>query len=166
MSAFNQERQTRPTVAQIPAGLRELVQRYRVCWDVWPAYLDVGREKRQIGFALELDGTHEPGTGDADPGCRHWRRIFAALRTIVDWIEPRDNRPSMYDLAPYDQSFSYPSERDNREDVRLTIRILHRSGFERPVDECEVHCLNGMKKRSRERRAGDRSWSNPKEARR
>ncbi len=131
------------TVGAVPLVLKELVERFRVCWEVWPEYVYVGREKRQVGFALELYGTHEPGTGHVDPGCRHCQRVFAALRTIVDWIQPRDLRPSMYEIAPYDQSISYSSVRDNREDVCLTLRILHRSGFECPVDECEVSLPGG-----------------------
>lgn len=48
MSALNQERQTRPTLAESPAVLRELVQRYRVCWDVWPAYLSLEEMKQRL----------------------------------------------------------------------------------------------------------------------
>ncbi len=148
-----------------PELLKELVERFRVCWEVWPEYVYVEREKRQIGFALELYGTHEPGTGHVDPGCRHCQRVFAALQTIADWIQPRDLRPSMYEIAPYDQSISYSSVRDNREDVCLALRILHRSGFERPVGKCQVQCLEEMKQRLRELGACDRRWSRSKEAR-
>ena len=42
-------------------NIKELVERFRVCWEVWPEYRIVRGEKRQIGYALELSGTHEPG---------------------------------------------------------------------------------------------------------
>ena len=49
--------------------LRELAQQFRVCWKTWPEYAYVGDEKRQVGYALELAGSHEPWVEHADPGC-------------------------------------------------------------------------------------------------
>lgn len=133
-----------------PAVLRDLVQRYQVCWEVWPEFIMAGREKRQIGFALELSGTHQRGVQHPIPGCSHCRTVFAALQTIAVYILPREERPSAYEIETYDQSIHYSSKRRNRADISLTIRILHREGFERPIDECEVLCLEGMKHRLRE----------------
>jgi len=165
MPALNRELQTRPTPAESPAVLRELVQRYRVCWEVWPEYVFVGREKRQIGFALELSGTHDRGVLHPTPGCQHCRGVFAALQTIAVYIMPKEERPSRYEIETYEPAIHYSAARQHRPDVDLTIRILHRSGFERPMDECEVRCLEEMKQRLRELGACDRRWSRPKEAR-
>lgn len=150
MPALNQEQQTRLTPAESPAVLRELVQRYQVCWEVWPEFIMVGREKRQIGFALELSGTHERSVEHPTPGCSHCRAVFAALQTIAVYILPREERPSPYEIETYDQSIHYSSKRRDRADISPTIRILHREGFEQPVDECEVRCLEEMKRRLRE----------------
>lgn len=146
-----------------PTVLRELVQRYRVCWESWPELLMLKREKRQIGFSLELSGTHERGVEHPSPGCRHCRAVYAALQTIAVYILPRELRPTRYEIEPYEPAIHYSASRRNRPDVTLTIRIVHRQGFERPVDECEEHCQEEMKQRLRELGACERHWVATKE---
>ncbi len=143
------------------AILKELVRRFRVCWKVWPEDAFVGDQKRQIGYQLELAGTHEPWVEHPEPGCEHCQRIFAALRDIADWILPREERPSTYEIGPYDQAIRYMPMRRNRPDVILTVRILHREGYERPVDECEDRCLKEMEGRLKELGAGRLTWTEP-----
>jgi hypothetical protein len=144
------------------AALKDLVQRFRVCWQVWPEQTFVGGEKRQIGFALELYGTHEPGTEHVDPGCAHCSRVMAALREIANSILPRETRPSMYELDWGSQSLSYSPARANRPDVTLTIRIMHRHILDNPVDECETRCLREMEQGLRELGACNLHWSTSK----
>jgi hypothetical protein len=126
------------------ARVKDLVRRFRVCWEMYPEQVMVKSEIRKVGFALELYGTHEPGTGHVDPGCDHCRKVQSALREIAGWILPREERPSMYDVSVDTQALSYSRERGNRPDVCVTIRILHRGDFEKPIDECEMRCLKEM----------------------
>ena len=148
---------------QKPLSLAELVERYRVCWEVWPEYLSVGTERRQVGFQLELCGTHEPEVEHPQPGCPDCQRIFVALGAIADWILPKEKRPSTYRIGPYDQAIRYSPVRRNRPDVTLTIKIIHRLGFEAPVDACEVRCLKEMQERLKELGAQERQWTVRKE---
>ncbi len=143
--------------------LTELAKRYRLCWEVWPEYVYVGEERRQVGFQVELCGTHEPGVEHPEPGCPDCQRIFAALHEIAEWILPRERRPSTYKIGPYDQAIRYTRVRGNRPDVTLTIKIVHREGFERPVDACEVRCLKEMQERLKELGAQERQWTTRKE---
>jgi hypothetical protein len=124
--------------------IKDLVQRFQVCWEVYPEQVLTTGEIRKVGFSLELYGTHEPDTEHVSPGCEHCRPVQAALREIAQWILPREKRPSMYEVSVETQALSYSRERGNRPDVRVTIRILHRTDFEKPVDECEVRCLKEM----------------------
>jgi hypothetical protein len=127
--------------------LRELVERFGVCWKVWPELAYVGGEKRQIGYQLELAGTHEPGVEHPQPGCEHCQHVFAGLRAIAEWILPRQTQDSQYDIGPYDQAISYSPAHRNRPDIILTVRIVHRRGFEQPVEECQSRCLEEMEQR-------------------
>jgi len=142
----------------VPEALRELVERFRVCWEALPDYYYVKKEKRQIGFTLELAGTHEAGVEHPLPGCPHCHKVRMALQAIADWIMPKERRDSGYDIVPYDQSIQYEAVRKFRPDVSLRIRIQHRSGFDRPVDACEVRCLNEMKQRLKELGAREKKW--------
>lgn len=141
-----------------PTRLKDLVELFRVCWEAWPEEIFVG-SRRQIGYALELIGTHKAGVEHPEPGCEHCHDVFRALREIAEWVLPRETRPSVYEIQTYDQSLSYSPARRNRPDVILTIKILHRDGFERPVDECENRCLKEMEERLRELGAWRRAWA-------
>lgn len=139
--------------------LKSLVQRFSVCWDTWPEFTYVEHVKRQIGFALELAGTHEAGVEHPEPGCPHCQHVYAALRQIAEWILPREQRPSSYNLSPFDQAIGYLPAHHNRPEITLTIRILHQGAdLEQPVDECEVRCREEMEKHLAELGAGRGHW--------
>lgn len=141
-----------------PEALRELAERFRVCWEALPDYYYVKKERRQIGFTLELAGTHEAGVEHPLPGCPHCHKVRLALQAIANWILPKERRDSDYDIVAYDQSIQYDQVRKFRPDVALRIRIQHRSGFDRPVDACEVRCLHEMQQRLKELGARERKW--------
>ena len=141
-----------------PAELRELVQRFRVCWEAGSEDTYLEGEKRKIGFLLDLIGTHEPEIKHPDPGCEHCRRIYSALKRIAGWVMPKEERPTVYEIEPYRQAISYTYARHDRPDVTLTIRIGHRSDFDRPVDACEVRCLNEMKQHLKDLGVCERQW--------
>ena len=142
--------------------LKELVQRFRVCWKVWPEYTYVGDEKRQVGYQLELAGTHEAGVTHPEPGCEHCEHVYNALHQIAEYILPGEERPSVYEIGPFDRAIRYWGLHSQRPDIMLTIKILHRHGREQPVDECEDRCLKEMEARLRELGACRLQWSDPK----
>ncbi len=144
---------------QSPSVLGDLVNRYQVCWEVFPEYLMVNGKERQVGFELELTGTPEAGTDHVGPGCPACRRVYAALHAVADWILPKDERPSRYEVGPYEQALRYSAVRALRPDVTLSVKIVHRRGFDLPVDQCEVHCLEEMKQRLKQLGACERQWS-------
>ena len=139
--------------------LADLVRQFRVCWEVSPEYAYVNQERRQVGFDLELYGTHEPWVEHPSPDCDHCLRVFHALQTIAEGILPQEYRPSRSDLGIYDQAIHYDRKRGERPDVVLAIKITHREGYDRPVDECENRCLNEMKQHLRELGAREGRWA-------
>lgn len=144
------------------AKLEELVERFRVCWRDWPEYIYADGHERQIGFELDLSGTHEPWVKHPEPGCEHCQRVFAALHEIAEWILPKDERPSTYEIEVFDRAIRYTAAHKGRPDVQLAIRILHRNGWDQPVDECEERCLQEMKARLAEIGACRQSWTKHK----
>ena len=144
--------------------LRPLVERYRVCWDVWPEYVMVGSERRQIGFELELSGTHAPGAHNPTPGCAYCKEVFSALLSIAEWIRPAEGRPTRYDFQPYEMKIHYSQNRSFRPDVNLSIKILHRQGGFDLVDPCEKRCLSEMEEKLRQIGACHGSWFGSRQA--
>lgn len=143
--------------------LQDLVRRCRVCWQVWPEFAMVGAEQRQIGFELELSGTHEPHVKNPSPGCEQCRWIFSVLVEIAKAILPREKRPSRYEVEPYEKRIVYAQARDYRPDVTLKIKALHREQGLAPVDACEIRCIKDMQDRLKDLGACQGSWARRKE---
>lgn len=128
--------------------LKDLVRQHKVCWDVWPVY-HIGHkgEKVQIGFELELTGTHHESKEPPKPGCVECVTVYNDLKRIAQWILPDEDRKSRYEIGVFDSSIHYSSKRKFRGEVGLTIRILHKGKFDDPTDDCEVRCLNEMEQK-------------------
>jgi len=92
------------------------------------------------------------------PGCQHCHNVWIALREIAKWIIPKEPRGTDHDIIPFDQSIHYGTGRKFRPDVSLQIWIRHRSGFDRPVDACELRCLNEMTQRLKELGVREGKW--------
>jgi hypothetical protein len=142
-----------------PTGIKALVQRFRVCWEVYPAEILAKNAIRKIGFDLELYGTPECGTEHIDPGCQHCLRVESALREIADWILPRVNPTCKFEVDSEGDSLSYTPVRENRPDVVVHISIFHRHEWDQPIDECEELCLKDIEQVLTELGACKRRWS-------
>jgi hypothetical protein len=138
--------------------LKELVEKFHVCWEALPDCYPVKKEIRQVGYCLELTGAHEEGVDHPSPGCVHCQHVWRALEAIAEWIIPKEYRDTGYEISPFDPSIQYSKERKYRPEVSLRIWIRHRVGFEREVDACEVRCLKEMTQRLVEIGAHKMRW--------
>lgn len=139
--------------------LRELVKKHKVCWEVWPEYhIDRKGEKIQIGFQLDLVGTHDHPQTVPDPGCGECVTVYENLKKIGQWIIPKEDRDSRYEIGMFDASMHYASRRKFRRDIVLPIKIIHREGFDRPVDDCEDKCLKEMEEKLKELGVPEGDW--------
>lgn len=132
--------------------LRDIARRHQVCYEVWPERSVAEGRKIQIGFELQLCGanthTSNDGLDHPVPGCAHCVSTYGELRQIAEWILPREERPSRYEIGAFDRALHIaPRQRHSRAEVVLTVHILHRSDFNREVDDCENRCLKEMRQR-------------------
>ena len=132
-------------------GLTKLALEHQLCYEVWPERSLLEGRKIQIGFELQLCGVNSHvAEGDSSnhpvPGCSHCLRTYDELRQIAEWILPKEVRPSRYEIAAFDRAMHIgPHKRKNRNEVVVTIHIMHRHDFNRPVDDCEDRCLKEMR---------------------
>lgn len=130
---------------------REIVRSHQVCYEVWPEWSTKDGRKIQIGFELQVCGVNEHAgqTGNHPvPGCPHCFHTYGELRQIAEWVLPVEERPSRYEIHGFDRALHQaPSKRQRRSEVVVTIVIMHRSDFNRPVDDCESLCLKEMRQR-------------------
>lgn len=85
--------------------------------------------------------------------------MFLALCAIAEYILPPEARPSRCEIGPYEQALRYSAERRDSPGVILSVKLLHRRGFDQPGDQCKVRCLEEMKSRLNELGACERQWS-------
>ena len=123
-------------------GLKTIIEKHTVRYEVWPHYEMHDGNRVMVGFDLELHGTHDHGNTRLSAGCNLCTETFADLRQIAEWILPKEERPSQYGLPPFDQSL-HGTGRGAME-VVLPIKIQHRHDFFGPVDDCEQRCLREM----------------------
>ena len=142
--------------------IRELISLHKICWEVWPEYhVDRDGKKVQIGFELDLIGTHYHPEHTPEPGCAECVKVYDDLKRVAQWIIPEEKRDCRYQLEGFDASIHYASQRKNRKDVVVIIKILHREAFDRPMDAIQGECLNDMEEKLRELGANKRSWPEP-----
>jgi hypothetical protein len=122
-------------------ALIDLVRRHDVAWEVWPERQVFSGETRQIGFSLELLGRHDHPRHVPYPGCDECVIAFAALRRIAKAVLPRGEHATRYEVQVYDRTMTYPQPKTGEGLVKLIVKLLHRSGYARPPDPCEIQCL-------------------------
>jgi len=140
-------------------SLQRLVKDHQVCWEVWPEYnRDENGKTVQIGFDLMLEGTYDHSQHEEAPGCPECVKVYGDLKRIARWILPTGEGESTYELGAYDSTVHYAPERKLRPEIELPIRILHRHGFQRPVDKCEETCLQEMEEKLKQLGAPRLRW--------
>ena len=139
--------------------IEELVGQHKVCWEVVPEYhMNQKGERVQIGFELDLIGTHYHPEQSPIPGCKECVNVYEDLKQIAQCIMPKEERDSVYEIRSFDVSIHQAPLRKFRKDITLAIKILHREGFDRPKDACEVECLKEMEKKLKDLGAHQGYW--------
>ena len=123
--------------------LQSLVAEHTIRYEIWTHY-DIRPEGGKVmnGFDLELHGTHSRGQTRNTPGCEFCWTTYGDLRKIADAVLPTVERPSAYEISPFDNSLHSTGGRES--EVVLTIQLKHRHEYFAPVDDCEEKCLQEM----------------------
>ncbi len=136
--------------------LRALVERYKVCWQVYPEWSRIGGERRQTGVAIELYGTHEPTGIVPTAGCKHCIPVMQALLTIADDLSLLAGRQLLSVRAH--SGIEYALERGARPDIVVTLAFGAATdgpgGWEAPVQAAGAR-LRALGVRERSWRQGD-----------
>ena len=131
--------------------LQQIGRDHEVCYEVFPEWSIAEGRKIKIGFEVELCGInrHAPDHKcHPVPGCAHCSKTYDEMRDIAAWILPKEERPSRYEIEPFDRALHIaPAKRFRRSEVFVRILIMHRHDFNRPVDDCEDLCLTEMRQR-------------------
>ena len=144
------------------ATLKEWVQQHHVTWELGPWQELVEHRVTTVGFELRLFGQHEPHAHPS-PGCAECVTVHGRLRAIALTAFPKEHRPTTYEVDPFDASFHLRPESGWKPEVQLTVHIVHRDGYLRPLDECEKRCADEIQKALRDLGVQPKSWSDSRQ---
>lgn len=118
-------------VAQVESwSLGVVVRNHRVGFRLLPLDIRVVGREVEVGFALELLGTHEPRGRTCTPACRDCRRVLLGLLEVADWVLPLGRNSTDGANKGYEKLTRYVSAGGGQPEVLLLIRIVHRRRFE------------------------------------
>ena len=84
--------------------LKEWIVLHKVCWELLPHQTVVGQKIIQVGFELYLYAQHSQDV-KANPGCEECYGLYKKLREIALQALPVENRPTRYEISPFDSAF-------------------------------------------------------------
>lgn len=112
--------------------LEELVGQYHIVLQVWPQYSFLGCQRVQIGFELELIGSHSSDPNHLNPTCTKCVGVRAALRRIAGHIilhgSCGDDARYTFELFDHPTSILCSPRYGNRPAVNVSINVEFRSG--------------------------------------
>jgi hypothetical protein len=65
-------------------------------------------------------------------------------------VLPHNPGETEFDVLPFDNSLHENVRRNFRPEIVLAFRILHKRGFDKPVDNCEKDCLRQIESKLRQ----------------
>ena len=137
--------------------LRTWVQEHRVSWEISAWQELVEHSPLSVGFELRLFARHPDGRL-ADPGCDECVALYEKLRAIALFALPKEQRPTRYDIAPYDASLHLRPESHWQGEVQLAMHIVHRLEYASAVNDCEKRCASEIQESLRGLGVQPKSW--------
>lgn len=139
------------------ATIKEWVLKHRVTWEIGAWQELAEHQVMTVGFELRLFGQHEPHV-HASAGCDNCAPVFERLRSIALAAFPKEHRPTTYEMAPSDRSLHHRPESGWTPEVQLTVHIVHREGYLRPIDACERRCAEEIQSSLRALGVPPKAW--------
>ncbi len=130
----------------------ELVTKSDVLLQTWPVYSLRNKERVQVGFELELLGSHSVDPGHLDPGCPECCRLRAALYGVAGHFAHEANlngQGPLFCTVTSPSSIVCLQRYNNRAFVRVSMELHARSDV--ALGPSEIARINELRARMRDR---------------
>src|SRR5437016_9084535 len=87
------------------SALRDLVEKYRIYWQVWPERVQRGAERIQTGYRIGLLGTHGHAEKSPVEACPECWKVFRGLCSLAHWLMPQGEQECDYQMRIADAIF-------------------------------------------------------------
>jgi len=131
--------------------MMEIVRSHKVFWTVIPIELPGGENVPvRIVMSLMLVGTDEEGSSAVDETSQHF--VSDKLEELAGWLLPKDYPNVEFEIRRHDtETFYLPADiATKRKNYIVGIRILHKEGFNLPIDEYQTQILKELESRLKE----------------
>lgn len=131
--------------------MAEIVKAHKVFWTVTPIELPGGEDAPvRIGMSLMLVGTDEEGAPASEE--RSQQIVSDKLEELAEWLVPKDYPNVEFEIRRHDtETFYLPADiRTKRRNYIVGIRIMHKEGFNLPIDESQMQILKEFESRLKE----------------
>jgi hypothetical protein len=139
------------TAAPDATSLEDLAKKYCVHAQVWPQYSSVNGERCQVGYEVELLGSHSLDPSHVNPSCPLCLRAARTLLQIANAVIGRDGAQHQSDIPceiyTHEGSIVCSPRLENRALVSVTIRIVRASDLIEKANERELEKMNSIKRR-------------------
>jgi hypothetical protein len=124
--------------------MQDIVERFSICYGTCPESTVLRDHSiRQVGYCLDLYGRDGNGP-PLSPGDERSRTIYRALREIALQIVPEEDHDCRFELDEFYPSLQYGNNPKGPARVPLTIHILHKNEFDRPIDAAVTQALHEL----------------------
>ena len=151
---------------KIPEALQNVVLRHEVSYEVFPEWSGCGGRARRIGYCISICGVNDQVDcvrGHHVPGCAHCGRTYDDLRKIADWITLSEQPDCRFQIESFDRAFHIaPRQRWSRNEIIVTVKILHSHNVDGPVNESQEHTLNELRAELKKLGVREGVWQAPK----
>ncbi len=128
-------------------ALREMVGHFQITWGVTPLHESDPEGGTEIGFVLELNGTHEPVPDHAERSCHHCANLLLALRIVGDWLFPRQGKCSFCEVQVYHNFVCGDEGVQARPCSTRALRLVSQPETHCRFGACHVWCMTKLTER-------------------
>ena len=131
---------------QAIAELKQIVKKHKVYW-ILQELININEKGDKIknAFVLYLVGTRGEVSREIKTS-----EILTNLDRIARWIMPDENPEVRFEIREIDSAFFYLPGDDRDEDRKnhvVSLRVLHREGFHRPIDKFQIEATKELEMR-------------------
>lgn len=128
-------------------ALKEVVEHFRIEWELTPYQDLTSAESSAAGFVLDLTGTHEQANHDPGRSCVHCSNLMLGLRVVGDWIFPSGAKCLFCEVQRC-STFVRGDCLGQREAISTrTFRLASHGGTPCQIGACHVWCMEKTKER-------------------
>lgn len=128
-----------------PVCLRDLVRMFCISFRLRPTYVSLARDGPEIGFEMELIGTHQKIGQHVYGGCAQCLRVLLVLLELADRSLPQEGTPARPISRRCEKLIRYSSSAGDWPEVVLGMTVVRRASLEQIAGDQMRQCIEDIR---------------------